>query len=79
MASMKTVGISEAKTHLSALLGAVEGGETIVVTKSGKPVARIVPIAERKRRDFGPGDPRIVVAGDFDELPAGLLEAFYHG
>jgi prevent-host-death family protein len=67
---MKTVGISEATRHLSALLDVVEGGETIVVTKSGKPVARIVPIAGRKRRHFGPGDHRIDVADDFDELPA---------
>jgi prevent-host-death family protein len=76
---VKTVGIFEAKTHFSALVNDVEGGETIVVTKNGKPVARIVPIAERKRRDFGSGDERIVIAADFDALPAELLEAFYSG
>ncbi len=76
---MKTVGIFEAKTHFSALVTEVECGETIVVTKKGKPVARIVPIAERKRRDFGTGDERIVIAPDFDELPPELLEAFYRG
>jgi prevent-host-death family protein len=79
MISMKTVGIFEAKTHFSALVTEVEAGETIVVTKKGKPVARIVPIAERKRRDFGNGDERIVIADDFDELPPELLEAFYGG
>jgi prevent-host-death family protein len=76
---MKTVGIFEAKTHFSALVTEVEAGETIVVTKKGKPVARIVPIGERKRRDFGNGDERIVIADDFDELPPELLEAFYRG
>jgi prevent-host-death family protein len=79
MNSMKTVGIFEAKTHFSALVTEVEAGETIVVTKKGKPVARIVPIGERKRRDFGNGDERIVIADDFDELPPELLEAFYRG
>ena len=79
MNPMKTVGIFEAKTHFSALVTEVEAGETIVVTKKGKPVARIVPIGERKRRDFGNGDERIVIADDFDELPPELLEAFYRG
>jgi prevent-host-death family protein len=79
MISMKTVGIFEAKTHFSALVTEVETGETIVVTRKGKPVARIVPIGERKRRDFGNGDARIVIADDFDDLPPELLEAFYGG
>lgn len=40
---MITVGAFEAKTHLSALLGRVEEGETVLITKHGKPVARIIP------------------------------------
>jgi prevent-host-death family protein len=44
----KTVGAFEAKTHFSALIEAAERGETIVVTKKGKPVAQIGPIAEGK-------------------------------
>ena len=39
---MREVGVLEAKTHLSALLDAVErGGEEIVITRHGKPVARL--------------------------------------
>ena len=41
---MREVGVLEAKTHLSALLDSVErGGEEIVITRHGKPVARLCP------------------------------------
>jgi prevent-host-death family protein len=40
-----TVGAFEAKTHLSALLDRVERGEEIVITKHGRPVARLAPMA----------------------------------
>jgi prevent-host-death family protein len=36
------VGIYEAKTHLSALLDRVERGEEVVITRHGKPIARLV-------------------------------------
>lgn len=42
---MRTVGIFEAKTHLSNLLDQVENGEQIVITKHGRPIAKLVPIA----------------------------------
>jgi prevent-host-death family protein len=40
---MKEVGTFEAKNHLSALLELVEQGEDILITRHGKPVARLVP------------------------------------
>lgn len=40
---MKTVGAYEAKTHLSELLDSVESGETVVITRHGHPVARLIP------------------------------------
>lgn len=40
---METVGAFEAKTNLSALLGRVENGETILISRHGKAIARIVP------------------------------------
>jgi prevent-host-death family protein len=46
---MKTVGIFEAKTHLSTLLKRVEQGEEIIVTRHGKPVARLVPVGAVNR------------------------------
>ena len=39
---MRQVGVLEAKTHLSKLLEALEkDGETILITRHGKPVARL--------------------------------------
>lgn len=40
------VGAFEAKTHLSELLAKVQEGEQITITKHGRPVARLVPVAE---------------------------------
>jgi prevent-host-death family protein len=39
---MITVGAFEAKTHLSALLERVANGEEVIITKHGRPVARLV-------------------------------------
>ncbi len=40
---MKSVGTYEAKTHLPRLLSPVEKGESITITKRGKPIAKLVP------------------------------------
>ena len=46
---MKQVGVYEAKTKLAGLLDEVERGETVTITRHGRPVARLVPIEKRKR------------------------------
>ena len=46
---MITVGAFEAKTHLSALLDRVAEGEEVIITKHGKPVARLVSAAPADR------------------------------
>ena len=43
---MNQVGAFEAKTHLPELLRRVEQGESVTITKHGKPVAMLVPINE---------------------------------
>lgn len=43
---MKTVGAFEAKTHLSELLDLAALGQRFTITKRGKPVAMLVPLAE---------------------------------
>lgn len=40
---MHTVGVFEAKNRLTALLDEVEGGGEVLITRRGKPVARLVP------------------------------------
>lgn len=41
---LDTVNMHEAKTHLSKLVARVEGGEQIVITRAGKPAAKLVPV-----------------------------------
>jgi prevent-host-death family protein len=73
-----TASVHEAKTHLSRLLQRVESsGESIVITRSGKPVARLVPVGGEPRRP-GRLRGRIRIARDFDApLPGTLLGAFH--
>ena len=44
---MREVGAFEAKNKLGSLLDRVEEGEEILITRHGKPVARLVPNIER--------------------------------
>jgi prevent-host-death family protein len=48
---MIEVGAFEAKTHLSRLLKEVARGETIVITRHGRPIARLAPIEGSSRDD----------------------------
>ncbi len=68
----KTVNIHQAKTHLSRLLEDVRAGSHIVITKAGKPVAKLVPAGRPGKRPLG------FVAGHltrafFAPLPEGEL------
>ena len=49
---MITVGAFDAKTHLSALLERVARGEEVVITRHGKPVARLIPETAAQRADI---------------------------
>ena len=46
---MITCGAFEAKTHLSSLLERVAAGEEVLITKHGRPVARLVKAEEAAR------------------------------
>lgn len=63
-----TIGSFKAKTHFSEILEKTEKGESYIVTKRGKPVARIVPfIAKESRPVFGSGKNEVTfIADDFD-------------
>jgi len=74
---MVEVGVHEAKTHLSRLLTRVAAGEDVVITRSGRPVARLVPVERTGRRRLGMDRGRFVIPDDFDApLPDDLLDAF---
>lgn len=46
---MKTVRATELKAKLSAILGNVERGEVVEITRHGKPIAQIVPQQTNER------------------------------
>ena len=73
----KSVGVHEAKTHLSRLLDQVAAGEEVVITRRGEPSARLVAIHPRAKRVFGMDRGRMVIPEDFDApLDRGTLETF---
>jgi prevent-host-death family protein len=72
------VDIDEAKAHLSSLLSRVAAGESIVIARAGRPIARLVPIEDRSAlRPVGMERGRLRVSDDFDaSLDDETLESF---
>lgn len=70
----EVVNIHEAKTHLSRLLDRASKGEEIVIARAGKPVARLVPLANAvARRTPGSAAGLVRISDDFDApLPEDL-------
>ena len=74
---MPVVNVHEAKTQLSRLLSQVESGEEVVIARNGKPVARLVSVERRGRRQFGALAGRIAIDDSFfDPLPDTELAAW---
>ena len=48
---MATFGIFDAKSRFCELISGVEAGESVVITKHGRPVAKIVPFDEPRDQD----------------------------
>ncbi|HNP57587.1 MAG TPA: type II toxin-antitoxin system Phd/YefM family antitoxin [Gordonia sp. (in: high G+C Gram-positive bacteria)] len=69
---MTTVNIFEAKASFSKLIAAAEAGETIVIARNGKPVARLGPIDPVTFPPAKLGDlaGQFTVPDDFDEWTA---------
>lgn len=75
---MVRVGMHEAKSQLSRLVDAAEGGEDVITQRSGRPVARLIALPPRRPsvEAFGALRGEIELADDFDELPAEVEEHF---
>src|SRR5262252_6063780 len=75
---MRTVHIHAAKTQLSRLVYAAAAGEEIIIAKSGKPVARLGPLAGPPgKRRLGILAGKLRIPDDFDApLPDEVIEAF---
>jgi prevent-host-death family protein len=75
---MTRVGMHEAKTNFSRLVDSARRGEDVIVERSGRPVAKIVPYDEPRGllalEGIWKGKGHI--PDDFDELPEDLQRAF---
>lgn len=68
-----TVGVHEAKTHLSRLLERVRAGEEIVIQRRGEPIAVLTAIHPARSPRFGTDRGRVTIGEDFDaSLPDDL-------
>jgi prevent-host-death family protein len=47
---MDSINLADAKTHLSELVDRVEAGDSIDITRRGKPVARLTSVAKPRKR-----------------------------
>jgi prevent-host-death family protein len=47
---MNTINLADAKAHLSELIDRVEAGDSIDITRRGKPVARLTAVASPRKR-----------------------------
>jgi antitoxin (DNA-binding transcriptional repressor) of toxin-antitoxin stability system len=68
----------EAKSQLSRLVDLAEGGEEVIIQRSGRAVARLVAVQRRRpvADAFGALHGQIELADDFDELPTDFIEHF---
>ena len=75
---MNAINIHDAKTHFSRLIERASGGESFVIARAGKPVARLVPL------DAPSGSPRrlgfmepVELPEDFDRLGQAEIENLF--
>ena len=78
-----TVNVAEAKAHLSELIDRAARGEEIVIARAGKPVARIMSLANPSKRPFGlmkdrwPDIPDEVLLAPMSEEDLRWAEGYY--
>jgi prevent-host-death family protein len=77
---LDTVNMHEAKTQLSRLVARVEGGEQIMITRAGKPAAKLVPVSLTKpgKRKLGgwEGRMRVPTDAEWEEMDREIEQLF---
>lgn len=77
---MQIVNIHDAKTHLSRLVEQAAHGESFVIAKAGKPLAKVTAIdapVQRRRLGFLAGE--IAVPADFDRMGDEVIAQLFGG
>jgi prevent-host-death family protein len=75
----RVVNVAEAKAHLPELIERAAGGEEIILSRAGKPRARLMPLlaSPHRLRVPGKGKGRFRILDGFDApLPATVLRSF---
>jgi prevent-host-death family protein len=68
------ISVAQAKARFAALVARAEAGETIVVTRNGRPVARLGPLSDRRPIRYG--DLRGIFLAEDLALPADVVGDF---
>lgn len=73
-----TVNIHQAKTHPSQLIRRVQRGEEVIIARAGRPVSRLVPVAQPPtNRTPGSAKGKIKIARNFDApMPREFMRYF---
>ena len=79
---MRTVNLTEAKTHLSRPVSAAANGEPFIIARAGKPLVKVIPIASPvpamgRRTGFLKG--MIKAPPDFDRMGTDEVEGLFEG
>ena len=79
---MESVNMHEAKTRLSQLVARVQEGESFIIARAGKPVARVTAIdspepSQQQRIGFLAG--QLVIPDDFDRMGEEEIAAMFGG
>lgn len=75
---MQTVNVHEAKTQLSRFIDQATLGESIIIARAGRPVARLVPLeAAKPSRQLGLGKALYILPADFDALHANVIQSMF--
>ena len=76
----RQVNMHEAKTQLSRLAEQAANGEEIVIARNGRPLAKLVPIDEkRKPRKLGLAKGAIWISDDFDDPLPWEIQRHFEG
>lgn len=76
---LDTVNMHEAKTQLSKLVARVEGGEEIIITRAGKPAAKLVPVPTKlgpRKLGGWEGKMRMPTDAEWEEMDREIEELF---
>lgn len=75
---MQTISLFDAKTHLSRLVEQIASGDEteFVISRNGKPVARVVPLLNDVSKRIGVAKGKFIVPDDIDQHNADVAKLF---